>query len=227
MIRRTVAAAVAAIGVLGVLPAGSASAVAAGEQRAAAACNLSAPARVAVSRGHQAIPLRATGACAAGGRANWALVHPTKGEQTYAWFSGGSTATWDLFDDDAIGQQTWKGVGAVDANNNQLSQNTQVSTVKLATGAWISSARNGTTVTLKGTALLYSTSYGRFFKRSAGGVFQYRERGTTTWRNLKSVTTARNGEVTWSYKQGRILDYRFALYSTAISWDVGSAATTR
>ena len=82
-------------------------------------------------------------------------------------------------------------------------------------------------VTLKGTSLLYSVSKNVFFKRSASGVFQYRDRGTTTWKNLKAVTTNTAGEATMAYRYSPVRDYRFALYSTSISWDLASATTTR
>jgi hypothetical protein len=82
-------------------------------------------------------------------------------------------------------------------------------------------------VTLKGTSLLYSVTNDNYFKRSAGGVFQFRERGTTTWKNLKAVTTNSAGEATMAYTYSPTRDYRFSLYSTAISWDLGSAVTTR
>jgi len=58
-------------------------------------------------------------------------------------------------------------------------------------------------------------------------VFQFRERGTTTWKNLKSVWTTSAGVATMSYRYSKVRDYRFSLYSTPISWDLGSAITTR
>ena len=43
----------------------------------------------------------------------------------------------------------------------------------------------------------------------------------------KSVTTSSSGQVTMAYRYSKTRDYRFALYSTPISWDLGSAVTTR
>jgi hypothetical protein len=106
-------------------------------------------------------------------------------------------------------------------------QNSPYSDVRLAAGAGISSARFGGVVTLKGTSLLYSVSNNSYFKRSAGGMFQFRERGTTTWKNLRSVRTNSAGVVSISYRYSKVRDYRFTVYSTPISWDLGSAVTTR
>jgi hypothetical protein len=44
---------------------------------------------------------------------------------------------------------------------------------------------------------------------------------------LKAVTTNQAGEVTMAYRYSKTRDYRFALYSTPISWDLASATTTR
>ncbi len=126
-----------------------------------------------------------------------------------------------------VGQYVWRPQNAEDPAGNPLTQNTPVATAKLAAGAWISSKRVGDVVTLNGTSLLYSVTTDKYFKRSAGGVFQFRERGTTTWKNLKSVTTNSSGVATMSYRYSKVRDYRFALYSTPISWDLGSAVTTR
>jgi hypothetical protein len=58
-------------------------------------------------------------------------------------------------------------------------------------------------------------------------VFQFREKGQTNWQTLKSVYTNSKGEVSLSYRYSKVRDYRFSLYSTSISWDLGSAVTTR
>jgi hypothetical protein len=50
---------------------------------------------------------------------------------------------------------------------------------------------------------------------------------TPTWQTLKSVYTNKNGEVALSYRFSKTRDYRFSLYSTSISWDLGSAVTRR
>jgi hypothetical protein len=191
-------------------------------------CDLHVTSRVAISRPYVGIPISMSGDCTDGGWANWDLYHPTQGFQDMAYFDGTTTEIWDVYDwGTQIGKQTWRPDVAYDWDSNELIQNSPVTDVRLATGAWIASSRSGSVVTLTGTSLLYSTSTDRFFKRSAGGVFQYRERGTTTWKNLKSVWTSSTGTTTMRYTYSGTRDYRFALYSTPISWDVGSATTTR
>lgn len=203
-------------------------AAAAPVSHASGVCNLHVTSRVSIARPYVGVPLTMSGDCAYGGWAAWDLYHPSRGLEDMAFFDGSTSEIWDVYDwDVAIGRQTWRPGAAYDGYSNQLSQNAPVTDVRLGAGAWISSSRSGNVVTLTGTSLLYSTSTDRFFKRPAGGVFQYRERGTTTWRNLKSVSTGSGGTATMRYTYAKTRDYRFAVYSTPISWDVASAVTTR
>ncbi|ADB30229.1 hypothetical protein Kfla_1125 [Kribbella flavida DSM 17836] len=195
---------------------------------AAGVCNLSAPTRVAISRPYLELPIRISGNCtAAGSTSYWVLTHPSRGPVNEVGFEDTTTYPWDILSDDPIGVQKFVADGAWDPADQPLTQNSPTTTIKLAAGAWISSTRTADVVTLKGTSLLYSVSKNIFFKRSASGVFQYRDRGTTTWKNLKAVTTNSAGEATMAYRYTPLRDYRFALYSTSISWDLASATTTR
>jgi hypothetical protein len=192
-----------------------------------ASCTLSAPTRVAIGKPSVLLPLRISGACAqTGGQAVWDLDYPGPDSQQHG-FIGTDGGIWPFNDEMPVGQYVWRTQFAYDPSGNTLSQNTVTSTAKLAAGAWISSKRVGDVVTLNGTSLLYSVTTNSYFKRSASGVFQFRERGTSTWKNLKSVTTNSSGQVTMAYRYSKTRDYRFALYSTSISWDLGSAVTTR
>ncbi|MGL5928637.1 MAG: hypothetical protein ACRCY8_06860 [Dermatophilaceae bacterium] len=195
---------------------------------AAADCTLSVTSRVAISRPYLELPVRAAGACTQpDGLAFWELVHPTQGPDNGVFFEGSPSSTFEVYSFSAIGTMRWTPGLAYDGTGSELDQNTTYTTVKLAAGAWISSARTGDVVTLRGTSLLYSVDNDVFFKRSAGGVFQYRDIGTTQWKTLKSVWTTSSGTATMSYRYSKQRDYRFALYSTPISWDVGSATTRR
>jgi hypothetical protein len=168
-----------------------------------------------------------SGPCAPVGYASWFAYHPSQGSQDSALFSNTTVQIWDVYSFHTIGLHTWRPSSAWDAAYVDQLQNTPVSDIRLAAGAWIASSRKGSVVTLTGTSLLYSTGSDKFFKRSAAGVFQFRERGTTTWKNLKSVRTNSVGVVSMSYIYSKTRDYRFALYSTPISWDLASATTTR
>jgi len=193
----------------------------------AGTCALHAPSRVAIGRPHIGLQVTMSGPCHSSGYASWDLYHPSQGLQKIAIFDNATTAHWDVYSYDTIGVHTWRPSIAWDAAFVDQAQNEPTSTVKLAVGAWISSSRSGDVVTLNGTSLLYSVSNNTYFKRSAAGVFQFRERGTTQWNNLKSVWTTSSGEVTMAYRYSATRDYRFALYSTPISWDIVSAVTTR
>jgi hypothetical protein len=239
MIRRTLASVVAAVGIAALLPLGASAAkpgpvtlpsrlAAKSGMAAAGTCNLSVPSRVAIGKPYLALQGKVTGTCTAPNSTSaWQLVHPTLGPGPYLVFDNVNTTTWDVTSDYPLGTMTWRASGSVDAANSPLTQNAPKSTVKLAAGAWISSSRTADVVTLKGTSLLYSVSTNKYFKRPAGGVFQFREIGSTTWQTLKSVYTNKYGEVTLAYRYSKTRDYRFSLYSTSISWDLGSATTRR
>jgi hypothetical protein len=239
MIRRTIAAAAAAVAVAALLPLSAsaarpaptplAHAPAKAGVAAVGTCTLSAPSRVAIGRPYLALYPKISGDCTqAGSLSGWRLTHPTKGPVLdLVYQAGATTDLWDVLSSDPIGTQTWAPLGSWNPGDNPLTQNAPKSTVKLAAGAWISSSRTGDVVTLKGTSLLYSVSTDKYFKRSAGGVFQFREVGSNTWQTLKNVWTNSAGEVTLAYRYSKTRDYRFALYSTSISWDLGSAVTRR
>jgi hypothetical protein len=194
---------------------------------AAGSCILHAPSRVAIGRPYIAIPLTMSGDCVNGGYGSWYLYHPTQGSQEVAIFNTGSTDIWDFYRFHTVGLHTWRAEGGWDLVSVDRPQNSPHSDVRLAAGAGISSARFGGVVTLKGTSLLYSVSNNSYFNHSAGGMFQFRERGTTTWKNLRSVRTNSAGVVSMSYRYATVRDYRFTVYSTPISWDLASVVTTR
>ena len=222
MFRRVSILLLALLGVFVLLPAPAAQAQAAGT------CVLYAPSRIAIGRPYLGVRLGMSGPCASpDGYASWFLYHPTQGLQEGALFDSTTSEYWDVYNFHTIGLHTWRPSSAWDANYVDQSQNTPTTDIRLAAAAWIASSRKSDVVILTGTSLLYSTSSDKYFKRSAAGVFQFRERGTTTWKNLKSVWTTSAGVATMSNRYSRVRDYRFTLYSTPISWDLGSATTTR
>ncbi|MEV6286632.1 hypothetical protein [Kribbella sp. NPDC051770] len=195
--------------------------------QATAVCNLTAPYRVVIGQPYKEFTVYASGVCSVTGTSGWDLIHPSQGSQGGAYFSGGNRQSWDVYDFHTIGLHTWRPSGAFDNNSNPLTQNTVQSDIRLATAAWISSKRTADVVTLTGTSLVYSTDYDKYYKRSAKGAFQFRERGTTTWKGLKGVTTSSAGVATMAYRYSKTRDYRFVLYTTPVSWDQASATTTR
>jgi hypothetical protein len=224
MLRRALSLLLVPLATAGVLTAAPAEAA---TTRATGTCVLHAPTRVAIGRPYVGLQLTMSGPCLPSGYASWDLYHPSQGFEEIAIFDKTSTDYWDVYNWHHIGVQTWRPSSAWDGADVEQAQNTVQVDIRLATGAWIASSRTGSVVTLKGTSLLYSTSSNSYFKRSAAGVFQFRERGTTTWKNLKSVWTNSAGVVSMSYIYPKTRDYRFALYSTPVSWDLGSAVTTR
>jgi hypothetical protein len=223
-LRRRVGAAVGAV----VMVAAAAVTVAPAEATTAD-CNLTAPYRVVIGQPYKEFRLYASSVCSlGGGSSGWDLIHPSQGSQGGAYFiSGSNQESWDVYDFHTIGLHTWRPSGAFDSGSNPLTQNTVQSDIRLATAAWITSKRTSDVVTLTGTSLVYSTGYDNYFKRSAKGAFQFKERGTTTWKGLKAVTTSSAGVATMSYRYSKTRDYRFVLYTTPVSWDQASATTTR
>jgi hypothetical protein len=242
MICRTLAAGAAAVGIAALLPL-AASAEAgplmpkevgvSAEARADGVCNLSVPARVAIGRKELNLYGTVTGDCNRPGNVSiWYLMHPASTKPVNGVLFDArdpeyGNGRWEVSRYHTIGAMNFVGATSGNLDGAAYTQNKVPVTVKLAAGAWISSSRKADVVTLKGTSLLYSVADDNYFKRSAGGVFQFREKGSTTWQTLKSVYTNSKGEVTLSYRYSKVRDYRFSLYSTAISWDLGSAVTTR
>ncbi len=169
--------------------------------QAAAPCDLAAPYRVVIGQPYKEFKLYASSICSQnGGSSGWDLIHPSQGSQGGAYFIGTSQESWDVYDFHTIGLHTWRPSGAFDSGGDPLTQNTVQSDIRLATAAWITSKRTSDVVTLTGTSLLYSTGSDSYFKRSAKGAFQFKERGTTTWKGLKAVTTSSAGVATMSYR---------------------------
>jgi hypothetical protein len=230
--RRTVRFITAAVLMVAATIAVQAQATQATQAKTTATCNLRAPYRVAIGQHYKAYTLYASNVCSLGSAwSAWSLYHPTQGFQDVAAFGSGFSGTnqdiWDVYDWHTIGLHTWRPSGAYDNASNPLSQNTLQADIRLAAAAWISSKRTRDVVTLTGTSLLYSTTSETYFKRSAKGVFQYKERGTAAWKGLKAVTTNSAGVATMSYRYSRTRDYRFVLYTTPVSWDQASSTTTR
>jgi hypothetical protein len=243
MIRRTLTAAVAVVGLAALAPLSASAArpgpvmppslkgpVSAAE--AAGPCTLSVPTRVAIGKPEITLYGKRTGGCnVPENTSGWILHHPSQGDVNGLLFDPTDPqgdGSWWVPDAHPIGTQTWQGIGSINPDGTEFTQNNVPVTVKLAAGAWISSSRKADVVTLKGTSLLYSVTTNSYFKRSAAGVFQFREKGSTVWQTLKGgLWTTSKGEVTLSYRYSKVRDYRFSLYSTSISWDLGSAVTTR
>ncbi|ADB35962.1 hypothetical protein Kfla_6974 [Kribbella flavida DSM 17836] len=243
---RTLTAAVATLGLAAVTPLAASAAgpapdpswappTKAAEADIDGTCHLWVPTRVAIDRPYRTLFGSVSGRCKSPESASgWVLRHPSLGGVNQIVFDVNyptGDGRWRVPDTHAIGYQVFRGLGSYNEDQEEDSVNVQNQvgvTVKLAARAWIASSRTGDVVTLKGTSLLYSTSANTYFKRSAPGAFQFRERGSTVWRTLKAgVRTNGKGEVQLSYRYSKLRDYRFVLYSTPISWDAGSAVTIR
>ena len=196
---------------------------------AAGSCILTAPAKVNIWKPVIPFTLTASGACtSAGGAGGWSLVHPSYGTQEFVRFEGGSSKAWNVYDWDRRGLQTWQPAGAYDPNRVALSQNTPRTDIRLYGGGWISASRSGSVVTLTGTAINYNSTTQTFTPRyGAGGQFQYRDRGTSTWKPLIGVTTGTGGTATFRLTNPVARDYRFAVYSTSTIWDGVSSSVTK
>lgn len=196
---------------------------------AAGSCTLTAPAKVSIWKPYLPLTMKASGACAtSGGWGGWELIHPTYGAVDGVEFDGTASSLWEVYDWADPGLSTWRPYAAYDSSDNELTQNTVKTDIRYHGAAWISSYRSGSVVTLTGTALTYSPDTQGFVKRAnAAGQFQYRDRGTSTWRTLVGVKTGSNGTVRFQLRNNVARDYRFATYSTPTIWDIVSASTTR
>jgi len=194
-------------------------------------CTLVVPSRVSISHEYRAIPLSIKGGCAArsGSFASWDLYHPTHGLEDVAYFDGKTKDTWDLYSFHDLGAQRWRPEGAFTGDFvYDFSQNSPVTTIKIASSASIRSSRSGSRVTLTAHSARYAISLDRVINyRGVAGTLQYRSIGSKTWHGLKSVKTNSLGSAKFTYTSRSSRYYRVVFKETGSVWGATSSTTRR
>lgn len=193
-------------------------------------CHLVAPATVRVTQPVAYLPVRLTNGCASGDYpyALW-YVGPHTYPSDFIAFEAARTSTWEMWDDTPLGTRTWQPDGAWSNNfGAAYRQNSPQTTVKLGSWAGLWTARSGNTVSISTQVNRYSTSWQRVIGwGGASGMIQFRPSGTTTWKNLKTVTADGAGIYRYRFSNSVRGDYRVVHYATPQVWEATSPIASR
>lgn len=193
---------------------------------AAAQCTLSAPAKVFIAKPYTEIKLRASGSCTWGeGMGAWEGIHPNHGLVAFAFFDAKSTDAWDVYDWVKLGSYTWRPSGAYGQDYNELSQNSPKTSVRLGSWSYVGATRSGSRVTVKTQVNRYNPDTSRHTSyNKVPATIQYRTPGTSTWHNLKTVTSSSAGKASYTYTSTAKRDYRVVVKDSPSVWGSTSGA---
>ncbi|MCX6397893.1 MAG: hypothetical protein NTV23_15505 [Propionibacteriales bacterium] len=151
--------------------------------------------------------------------AAWEARHPVGGfAQTFI-FSGTSTDTWRIYDDEYTGTYTVRPNSAKNSSNETVPQNTTRLVMKLDSRLSLTSSRSGRYVTLRTRSTHYSPSANRFKAWSNRTVvLSYRTCGTCSWQRLRVRTTNRDGTTSYRFRAANVRQYRAVAAGTTTTW---------
>lgn len=194
-------------------------------------CSMYVPSRASITSPYRAINVPLGPNCAAAGVdfAAWDGVHPTQGPQTFMFYDGTSTETWELYDFDAVGRWTWNPEGAFDSNFEEVAQYGPYSTdVRYGSYGRVTATRSGSKVNVRTTAMRYWAGGSRFIGWSgARGQIQWRTPGSSTWNGLKEVYSTTTGTYSYTYTTSASREYRVVLRATPQIWESTSPTVRR
>ena len=169
--------------------------------------------------------------CANSGMASawWDIRHSYYGPSNSLDFDAGQTsATWDFYDWEHLGTYYVEPSMAYDDDYNDLSQNTQTTSVRLGSRLSLSSSRSGNYVTLRSTATRYAITPEAF--RPWGGksvALSYRTCSTCSWHHLASRTTNKYGKISYRFYAPKTSYYQARTAHASTVWGRTSAASRR
>ncbi len=193
-------------------------------------CKLLVPRTARVVQDLYEVPVSVTGGCALhpGPTAIWYVGRNIEDSTDGIFFDGAKRSTWDLYYDTPLGTRTWTGLGAIDDNDNEYSQDAPKTTVKVGSWAGLQTKRSGNKITLNSRAVRYATSLDYNIPWAGqGGVIQYRTVGSSIWTNLKLFTTNSAGATSYSYTTTAKRDYRVLYNEAAYIWGATSPTSRR
>ncbi len=202
----------------------------------------------------QAAPQQATATCTFLVPAKLVLRQPT---QYVPFSLGGScpktmvSAAWSAVRDDGTSKLTvgcpWSNCG-VDVESTPLGGTTHwtpvgygedakgrkvadllpaVSVTRAASIAQLTGVRSGTRTTLTASSSYYSPTRRTYLRAHSRMLVQYKDPGTTVWKNLTYVTPSSSGVATYTLITNRTRSYRVYVPSTNTVWYTYSPAVTR
>jgi hypothetical protein len=147
-------------------------------------------------------------------------------------------AIWDdppaeVMDTDHLGTWTWRPVsgyhsvaGAREYTLTTAKMNSPTMDVRVVSSGTATAVRRQRKITVTTTARRYWTSIHAISTWSgAAGVIQYRSPASTTWTNLKSISSDQRGRCSWTYRTPAQRSYRVVLFNAPYIWGSASRAT--
>lgn len=129
-------------------------------------------------------------------------------------------------DIDQLGLWSWTPVSNPYAIVPADQMNRPVTDVRLGSRTSLTASRSGSKVTLTvGAARYWQSKHNWAAYTTARGLVEFRNVGTTTWRNLREIHPDAAGWETWSYYTTTKREYRAYLYTTTYIW--GSQSPNR
>ncbi|UIJ33960.1 hypothetical protein [Allobranchiibius sp. GilTou73] len=193
-------------------------------------CSLVPPARVRVVQQFALFNNRLTGGCVLhnGPSAIWYIGDSLGQSISSVLFDHETSGVAPLFAETPLGQQTWKGWIAFDAEGHNYTQNTPTTTFKVGSWAGLQTSRSGSKVTIDTRAVRYATSLDYNIPwANETGVIQYRAKGGSAWTSLKSFTTNSAGATSYSYTSTATRDYRAVYTEQSTIWGATSPTSQR
>lgn len=149
----------------------------------------------------------------------------------YATNTGG-TEIWfadpiQVFDTNRLGTWTWTPVRALPPLT-LAGLNSPTMDVRVGSVSYVAATRSGSHVTVSTRAYRYWTSTHAFGTWGlAQGIIQWRSPGTTTWKNLKNVSSDNYGTYSYRYTVTSQREYRVVMFDGTYVWGNTSANTAR
>lgn len=184
-------------------------------------CSIVLPSRVRMKARSFLVNARLSSTCIALGTtyAAWEARHPVGGfAQTFI-FSGTTTDTWRIYDDERTGVYTVRPNSAKNGSNETLPQNTARLTMKRDARISLTSSRSGSYVTLRTRSTRYTPSVNRFTVWSNRRVvLAYRTCDDCAWKRLKVRTSNRYGVTSYRFRAVKARQYRATAAGMSTTW---------
>lgn len=185
-------------------------------------CRVSVPSQIRISGPYQHVTAKLDGGCALPDRvgntgAAW-TGYTSSGASEFLYFDGAASDDLDLYDwNTTLGVMSWRPEGAYErVNYDEYTQNAPKTEIRLGSWTALKASRSGSKVTFSGNGVRYSATYQQNLPWETVATISYRNVGSSTWVNLKSLKV--RGSFTWTTTSSRARDYRVYYAGTPQIW---------
>jgi len=183
-------------------------------------CSVVVPTKVRLSRPKVWVPGQLNKTCAAlhTATADWKVARSGQVFDYYR-FDGNTVDTWLLYDSDPIGSYAILPLSARSSDYTDVPQNSPTVVVRRDSRLGLWGSRSGSHVTLRTTLTVYSPSTHAFRPWAGRYVsLSYRTCSTCTWHQLRTLTTAADGEVSYRFLAPNARYYRVRASGNTLVW---------